>query len=246
LWTQSTGALDKLTSLSRYQELCREQAQLHKQGIYFGIGMAAFLDKSGAGPSRALPKGGGIAGGYESATARVHSDGKVSLLVGCHSHGQSHETTFAAIAADRLGVPIDDIQVVEGDTACVQFGTWGSRSVSVGGAAICNACRTVGSSIAATCSPPCANGKSPAWAPALVDAKALPFRAACDGETVSGKFTATVQLSSGKFAIIEKAHEFTLVPWRPVIDRQLGREVTDVLQGGSVSWQLLKHRGIGF
>jgi hypothetical protein len=55
-----------------------------------------------------------------------------------------------------------------------------------------------------------------------------------------------VQLSSGKFAIIEKAHEFTLVPWRPVIDRQLGREVTDVLQGGSVSWQLLKHRGIGF
>jgi hypothetical protein len=76
-------------------------------------------------------------------------------------------------------------------------------------------------------------------------AKALPFRAATDGETVSGKFTGTVQLSSGKFAIVEKSHEFTLVPWRPVIDRQLGREVMGVVQGGSVSWQLGRQRGLG-
>jgi type IV secretory pathway VirD2 relaxase len=74
--------------------------------------------------------------------------------------------------------------------------------------------------------------------------KALPFRAAMDGETVSGKFTGTVQLSSGKFAVVEKAHEFTLVPWRPVIDRQLGREVMGVVQGGSVSWQLGRQRGM--
>src|SRR5690606_21110320 len=77
----------------------------------------------------------------------------------------------------------------------------------------------------------------------MATAKALPFRAAADGETVSGKFTGTVQLSSGKFAIVEKSHEFTLVPWRPVIDRQLGREVTGVVQGGSVSWQLGRRRG---
>ncbi|MFK0209492.1 DUF3363 domain-containing protein [Agrobacterium sp. NPDC090283] len=75
--------------------------------------------------------------------------------------------------------------------------------------------------------------------------KGLPFRAAADGETVSGKFTGTVQLSSGKLAIVEQSHEFTLVPWRPVIDRQLGREVMGVVQGGSVSWQLGRQRGLG-
>ncbi len=79
----------------------------------------------------------------------------------------------------------------------------------------------------------------------MAAAKSLPFRAAADGETVSGKFTSTAQLSSGKFAIVEKSHEFTLVPWRPVIDRQLGREVAGVVQGGSVSWQLGRQRGLG-
>ncbi|WP_349365512.1 MAG: DUF3363 domain-containing protein [Nitratireductor rhodophyticola] len=75
--------------------------------------------------------------------------------------------------------------------------------------------------------------------------KTLPFRAAADRESFNGKFTGTVQLSSGKFAIVEKAHEFTLVPWRPVIDRQIGREVSGLVQGGSVSWQLGRSRGIG-
>ena len=74
--------------------------------------------------------------------------------------------------------------------------------------------------------------------------KALPFRAAADGETVSGKFTGTVQLSSGKFAIVEMSYEFTLVPWRPAIDRQLGHEVMGVVQGGSVSWLLGRQRGM--
>ena len=79
----------------------------------------------------------------------------------------------------------------------------------------------------------------------IAASKALPFRAAADGETISGKFTGTVQLSSGKFAVVEKSHEFTLVPWRPVIDRQLGREVMGVVEGGSVSWQLGRQRGLG-
>nr|WP_272491725.1 DUF3363 domain-containing protein [Pseudochrobactrum algeriensis] len=74
--------------------------------------------------------------------------------------------------------------------------------------------------------------------------KALPCRAAKDGETVAGKFTGTVQLSSGKFAVVEKSHEFTLVPWRPAIDGQLGREVMGIVQGGSVSWQLGRQRGM--
>jgi len=79
----------------------------------------------------------------------------------------------------------------------------------------------------------------------LAASKGLPFRAAADGETVTGKFTGTVQLSSGKFALVEQSHEFTMVPWRPVIDRQLGKEVSGVVQGGSVSWQLGRQRGLG-
>ncbi len=79
----------------------------------------------------------------------------------------------------------------------------------------------------------------------MAEAKELPFRAAGDGESVKGKFTGTVQLSSGKFAIVEQSHEFTLVPWRPVIDRQLGREVAGIVQGGSVSWQLGRQKGLG-
>jgi type IV secretory pathway VirD2 relaxase len=79
----------------------------------------------------------------------------------------------------------------------------------------------------------------------MAASKSLTFRAAADGETVSGKFTDTTQLSSGKFAIVEKSHEFTLVPWRPVIERQLGREVMGVVRAGSVSWQLGRQRGLG-
>ena len=79
----------------------------------------------------------------------------------------------------------------------------------------------------------------------LAVSKPMPFRASGDGETVSGTFTGTVQLASGRFAIVEKSHEFTLVPWRPVIERQRGREVIGVVQGGSVSWQLGKQRELG-
>ncbi|SIT13704.1 Type IV secretory pathway, VirD2 components (relaxase) [Insolitispirillum peregrinum] len=79
----------------------------------------------------------------------------------------------------------------------------------------------------------------------LAAKKSLPFRAAADGETVTGTLTGTTQLSSGKFAIVEKSHEFTLVPWRTVIDRQLGREVSGIILGGAVSWHLGRQRGLG-
>jgi type IV secretory pathway VirD2 relaxase len=78
----------------------------------------------------------------------------------------------------------------------------------------------------------------------LAATKFMPFRVAADGETISGRFTGTVQLSSGKFAIVEKSYEFTLVPWRPVIDRQLGREVSSIARGGSVTWRLGRERGL--
>ena len=103
-----------------------------------GIGLAAFIDKAGTGPSGNLAKRGGLHGGWESAVVRVHSDGKVTIFAGSHSHGQGHEITFCQIAADRLGLPIDDIHLVEGDTDRIPFGngTWGARSASVAGTAI--------------------------------------------------------------------------------------------------------------
>ena len=77
-----------------------------------GIGMSCFLDKSGTGNSANLASRGGMHGGYESAVVRVHSDGRVTLFSGSHSHGQGHDITYSQIAADRLGIDVDDITLV--------------------------------------------------------------------------------------------------------------------------------------
>ena len=130
--------LDRLLMLADYPALRREQHELRGQGVLMGIGLAAFIDKAGTGPSGNLAKRGGLHGGWECAVVRVHSDGKVTVFAGSHSQGQSHEITFCQIAADRLGLPIDDIRLVEGDTDRIPFGngTWGARSASVAGTAI--------------------------------------------------------------------------------------------------------------
>jgi aerobic carbon-monoxide dehydrogenase large subunit len=129
---------EKLLALSDYPALRRQQAEFRRQGVLMGIGLACFTDKAGTGPSANLGARGGLHGGWESASVRVHSDGKVTVLAGSHSHGQGHDITFAQIAADRLGLDIDDIRLVEGDTDRAPFGngTWGARSVSVAGTAI--------------------------------------------------------------------------------------------------------------
>ena len=130
--------LDRLLTIADYAALRREQASLRARGVLLGIGLAAFVDKAGTGPSANLAKRGGLHGGWESAIVRVHSDGKVTLLAGSHSHGQGHEITFCQIAADRLGLPIEDLRLVEGDTDQIPFGngTWGARSTSVAGTAV--------------------------------------------------------------------------------------------------------------
>jgi carbon-monoxide dehydrogenase large subunit len=130
--------LQKLLALADYPSLRREQAELRESGVLIGIGLACFIDKAGTGPSGNLAKRGALHGGWESAVVRVHSDGHVTLLAGSHSHGQGHDITFAQIAADRLGLDIDDIRLVEGDTDQIPFGngTWGARSTSVAGSAI--------------------------------------------------------------------------------------------------------------
>jgi aerobic carbon-monoxide dehydrogenase large subunit len=130
--------LEKLLALADYPALRKQQTELRRQNIPMGIGLACFIDKAGTGPSANLALRGGLHGGWESAIVRVHSDGKVTVLAGSHSHGQGHDITFAQIAADRLKLDIDDIRLVEGDTDRIPFGngTWGARSVSVGGTAI--------------------------------------------------------------------------------------------------------------
>ena len=130
--------LDRLLTIADYAALRREQAELRGRGVLLGIGLAAFVDKAGTGPSANLAKRGGLHGGWESAIVRVHSDGKVTIFSGSHSHGQGHEITFCQIAADRLGLPIDEIRLVEGDTDQIPFGngTWGARSASVAGTAV--------------------------------------------------------------------------------------------------------------
>jgi carbon-monoxide dehydrogenase large subunit len=130
--------LEKLLTLADYPALRKQQAELRGQNILMGIGLACFIDKAGTGPSANLAMRGGLHGGWESAIVRVHSDGKVTVLAGSHSHGQGHDITFAQIAADRLKLDIDDIRLVEGDTDRIPFGngTWGARSVSVAGTAI--------------------------------------------------------------------------------------------------------------
>ena len=137
--------LQRLLTLADYGALRREQAGLRANGILMGMGLAAFVDKAGTGPSGNLAQRGGLHGGWESAIVRAHSDGKVTVLAGSHSHGQGHEITFCQIAADRLGLPIDDIRLLEGDTDQIPFGngTWGARSASVAGTAIYRACDKV-------------------------------------------------------------------------------------------------------
>jgi aerobic carbon-monoxide dehydrogenase large subunit len=137
--------LDRLLALADYTALRREQTELRRRGVLMGIGLAAFIDKAGTGPSGNLAKRGGLHGGWESAVVRVHSDGKVTIFAGSHSHGQGHEITFSQIAADRLGLPIDDIALIEGDTDRIPFGngTWGARSASVAGTTIYRACDKV-------------------------------------------------------------------------------------------------------
>ena len=133
------GLLDKVKKLAGYDSLRSEQAGLREQGLLVGIGLSGFPEMAGgAMSSRRVARVGSKFGTWEVATIRVHPSGKITLLAGTHSHGQSHATTYAQIAADALLCDIDDIDVVEGDTDRIPFGngTWGDRCTIVAGSAI--------------------------------------------------------------------------------------------------------------
>ena len=103
-----------------------------------GIGYSTYIEACGIAPSAVAGALGARAGLYESAEVRVHPTGSVTVFTGSHSHGQGHETTFAQIVSEQLGIPIENIEINHGDTGNVQFGmgTYGSRSLAVGGEAL--------------------------------------------------------------------------------------------------------------
>jgi len=111
------------------------------KGLLRGIGYSSYIEACGIAPSNIAGALGARAGLFECGEVRVHPTGSVTVFTGSHSHGQGHETTFAQVVAARLGIPVENVDVVHGDTGRVPFGmgTYGSRSISVGGAAIMKA-----------------------------------------------------------------------------------------------------------
>jgi len=140
-----TGNYDAtLTEAQRLAETAgyaaRKKASEAK-GKLRGIGYACYIEACGIAPSAVAGSLGARAGLFEAGEVRVHPTGKVTVFTGSHSHGQGHETTFAQVVASRFGIPIEDVDIVHGDTSKILFGmgTYGSRSIAVGGTAIMKA-----------------------------------------------------------------------------------------------------------
>jgi carbon-monoxide dehydrogenase large subunit len=135
------ASLNNAMKAADYAGFEARRAAAAKKGKLRGIGMSCYIEACGIAPSAAVGSLGAGVGLWESAEVRVNPVGTIEVLTGSHSHGQGHETTFAQVVADRFGVPIDNVQIVHGDTDKVQFGmgTYGSRSGAVGMSAIVKA-----------------------------------------------------------------------------------------------------------
>src|SRR6185312_6231642 len=132
------AALDKALDHVKYDSLRAEQARLRQQKKYLGIGVATYVEICGLGPSQVAGAVGFQGGLWESAIVRFHPSGKVNVFIGASPHGQGEETTFAQIVASELGVDVNVFKVVPGDTDSTPmgWGTYGSRTTAVGGAAL--------------------------------------------------------------------------------------------------------------
>ncbi|HEX2332458.1 MAG TPA: xanthine dehydrogenase family protein molybdopterin-binding subunit, partial [Burkholderiales bacterium] len=135
------ATLDAALKLADVQNYPARKAQSAKNGKLRGIGYACYIEACGIAPSNVAGSLGARAGLFEAGEIRVHPTGTVTVFTGSHSHGQGHETSFAQVVADRLGLPIEAVEVVHGDTSKILFGmgTYGSRSIAVGGTAIVKA-----------------------------------------------------------------------------------------------------------
>ena len=136
------ASLDKALANADYDGFGARQAEAKGRGRLRGIGLSSYIEACGVAPSAAVGSLGVGVGLWESAQVRFNPTGGVTVFTGTHSHGQGHETAFAQLVTERLGVPVEQVEVVHGDTDKGQFGmgTYGSRSLPVGGVAIANAC----------------------------------------------------------------------------------------------------------
>ena len=139
------GTLDVALREAGYYQLRQQQTQLRQEGRYLGVGVTTYVEMCGLGPSQvagAVGFGGGL---WESAIVRFHPSGKVNVMIGTSPHGQGEETTFAQVISDELGVPVDDIEVLHGDTdnTPMGWGTYGSRTTAVSGAAVALSARKI-------------------------------------------------------------------------------------------------------
>ncbi|OYX85479.1 MAG: carbon monoxide dehydrogenase [Azorhizobium sp. 32-67-21] len=135
------ASMDKALELADYAGFPARKAEAARRGKLRGIGLSNYIEACGIAPSAAVGSLGAGVGLWESAEVRVNPTGNVEVLTGSHSHGQGHETTFAQLVSARLGIPIEQVSVIHGDTDKVQFGmgTYGSRSGAVGMSAIVKA-----------------------------------------------------------------------------------------------------------
>ncbi|MFL5520615.1 MAG: xanthine dehydrogenase family protein molybdopterin-binding subunit, partial [Gemmatimonadales bacterium] len=135
------ACLDEAIRIADVKNFEMRRADSLKRGKLRGIGYASYIEACGIAPSNVAGALGARAGLFEAGEVRVHPTGSVTVFTGSHSHGQGHETTFAQVVATRLGIPVENVDVVHGDTGRVLFGmgTYGSRSLSVGGTAIVKA-----------------------------------------------------------------------------------------------------------
>jgi aerobic carbon-monoxide dehydrogenase large subunit len=135
------ASLDAALAAADWDGFPARLAEAESRGMKRGIGMSCYIEACGIAPSQAVGSLGAGVGLWESAEVRVNAVGTIEVLTGSHSHGQGHETTFAQLIADRLGVPISSVNIVHGDTDKVQMGmgTYGSRSGAVGMSAVVKA-----------------------------------------------------------------------------------------------------------
>ncbi len=131
-------SLNKALEMADYAGFANRKADSEANGKLRGIGLSCYIEACGLAPSALAGALGAGVGLWESGEVRVNPTGSVTVLTGTHSHGQGHETTFAQLVASRFGISVDDVEVVHGDTGKMDFGlgTYGSRSLSVGGSAL--------------------------------------------------------------------------------------------------------------
>ncbi|WP_104019335.1 xanthine dehydrogenase family protein molybdopterin-binding subunit [Roseovarius nitratireducens] len=135
------ATMDKLEEIADIKGFAARRTESEKRGKLRGLGVNCYIEACGIAPSNLVGQLGARAGLYESATVRVNATGGLTVMTGSHSHGQGHETTFAQVIAEMIGIDADQVDIVHGDTARVPMGmgTYGSRSLAVGGSAMVRA-----------------------------------------------------------------------------------------------------------